>query len=106
MLLGLGLLRFHREQNAVELKNLFGILLLTPPHPGGPGGGSGLQFCNGDRGFGADSGPDPGPIIRLALAGGIDCRIALGVGPMLVLVPAPILRLPAWRLALPHGTKL
>ncbi len=33
--------------------------VLVSPHPGGCGGGSGLPFSLGDRGFRADSGTDP-----------------------------------------------
>ena len=39
-------------------KNAFSFFLVRPPR-GGCGGGSGLSFSYGDRGFGADSGPDP-----------------------------------------------
>ncbi len=34
--------------------------ILGPPPPMGPGGGSGLSLPSGDRGFGADIGPDLG----------------------------------------------
>ncbi len=34
--------------------------VLVSPHPGGSGGESGLLCSKGDRGFWADSGPDPG----------------------------------------------
>ena len=47
-----------RDDPAVP-KLIFDVVLVPPP-PGGPGGGSGLLFSWGDRGFGADSGPDPG----------------------------------------------
>ena len=39
-------------------KDAFYFVLVSPP-PGGSGGGSGLSFSSGDRGFWADSGPDP-----------------------------------------------
>ncbi len=38
-------------------------LVLRPPPPGGPGVGSGLRFYLGVRGFGPDSGTDPGPTV-------------------------------------------
>ena len=39
---------------------IFNFVLGPPPPPGGPGGGSGLSFPQGNRRFGADSGPNPG----------------------------------------------
>ncbi len=40
------------------LNTIFNFVL-GPPPPGGPGGGSGLPFYNGNRMFWADSGPNP-----------------------------------------------
>ncbi len=40
-------------------KDVFGFVLVFPP-PGWSGRGSGLAFSEGDRGLGADAGPDPG----------------------------------------------
>ncbi len=42
----------------IDPKDAFDFLVSPPP--GGSGGGSGLSFSLGDRGFWADSGPDPG----------------------------------------------
>ena len=39
-------------------QDAFYFVLVSPP-PGESGGGSGLSFSFGDRGFRADSGPDP-----------------------------------------------
>ncbi len=44
------------------LKTIF-IFSLGYASPGGSRGGSGLSFSSGDRGFGANSGPDPGGYI-------------------------------------------
>ncbi len=52
--------------NLSVLKTIF-YFCLAPPPPGGPGGGSGLSFSLEDRGFWADSGPDPGGNIFLLL---------------------------------------
>ncbi len=40
-------------------EDAFCFVLVSPP-PGGSGGGSGLTLSFGNRGFWADSGPDPG----------------------------------------------
>ncbi len=41
------------------LETIF-IFVFGPPPTGGPGGGSGLSFPEGKRGFWADPSPDPG----------------------------------------------
>ncbi len=42
------------------LHMIFNFVLGPPPRPGGPGGGSGLSFSDGNRRFWAESGPNPG----------------------------------------------
>ncbi len=42
------------------LKMIFNFVLGPPLPRGGPGGGSGLQFSQGNRRCWADSGPNPG----------------------------------------------
>ncbi len=41
---------------------LISVLAPPSPAPGDPGGGSGLSFALGNRGYWADSGPDPGGV--------------------------------------------
>ncbi len=51
-----------RTQYLAVLKMIFNFFLGSPPR-GGPGGGSGLPLSEGNRGFGAGSGPDPGGVL-------------------------------------------
>ena len=47
---------FSQTHGPAVFKDAFYVLLVSPP-PGGCGGGSGLSFSYGDRGFWEDSGP-------------------------------------------------
>ncbi len=56
---GLGPKNLEAHIYLAALKTIFNFIL-GPPVPGGPGGGSGLSFSIGVRGFGADCLPDAG----------------------------------------------